>query len=190
MNALIGALIGAGIPGILTYLGLRRGRQSADAEAFGAAILLLDRVNPDRVTINFNPDASAEKAKWQELQRELTAARERLLVISAGHPQQRIRELALITEVRITNAFQASHWAVHDIKANRVNQEWMDHAHKAHTDAETALRQLIDANFTWSIFGRFPLRLRNRPKMVGLQVEEVNRDKLDELRTGAEKFEQ
>jgi len=92
-NALIGALIGAGIPGILTYLGLRRGRQSTDAEAFGAAILLLDRVNPDRVTMNLNPDTKAEHAKWAELQEQLAVARERLLVVSAGHPRRLIETI-------------------------------------------------------------------------------------------------
>src|SRR5258708_31706977 len=106
-NALIGGLIGAGIPGILTYLGLRRGRQSADAEAFGAAILLLDRVNPVRVTINFNPDTTGENAKWTDLQAQLALARERLLVVSAGHPRRHVRELALVTEVKVTNAFEA-----------------------------------------------------------------------------------
>jgi len=49
-SALAGGLIGAGIPPILAYVGLRRARQSADAEAFGLAVLLLDRVHPERVT--------------------------------------------------------------------------------------------------------------------------------------------
>jgi hypothetical protein len=44
-NALIGALIGAGIPATLVYVGLHRQRQSADTEAFGPAVLVLDRVN-------------------------------------------------------------------------------------------------------------------------------------------------
>jgi hypothetical protein len=39
-NALIGGLIGAGIPGTLTYLGLRRGRQSADADWLSAGLSL------------------------------------------------------------------------------------------------------------------------------------------------------
>ncbi len=170
-NALVGALIGASIPGILTYLGLRRGRQSADAEAFGAAILLLDRVNPDRVAINLNPDTTAESAKWAELQEQLAVARERLLVVSAGHPRRHVRELALATEVKVTNAFQASHWVVSDMKTNRDNPEWMDRARKLHTDAEATLRQLIDANFTWSIFGRRSLRIRRGPSTAKPEIE-------------------
>src|SRR5260370_27215264 len=82
-GALIGGLIGAGIPAVLAYLGLHRARQSADAETFGPAVLLLDRLNPDRVTINLNPDAAAEAEKWAELQRQLDVARERPLVVIA-----------------------------------------------------------------------------------------------------------
>jgi hypothetical protein len=175
-NALIGALIGAGIPGILTYIGLRRGRQSSDAEAFGAAILLLDRVNPERVTINLNPDPTAEDAKWAELQEQFTAARERLLVVSAGHPQQRVRELALDTEIKIANAFHASQWAVRDMQNKRDNPEWMTHARKAHGDAEAKLRELIDTNFAWSIFGHrlYGIRLKRKaakPAIEGSTTE-------------------
>ena len=83
-SALIGGLIGAGIPAVLAYLGLHRARQSADAEAFGPAVLLLDRVNPDRVTMNLNADAAAEAPKWAELQRQLDTARERCSLSAPG----------------------------------------------------------------------------------------------------------
>ena len=155
-SALVGGLIGAGIPAVLTYLGLHRARQAADAETFGPAVLLLDRLNPERVTINLNPDATAEAAKWAELQRQLDVARERLLVVSAGHPRLRLRKLAQGAQVKIANAFQASHWAVRDLQVNRDNPEWMDHARKTHAEAEAAMRNLIDANFSWSVFGRLP----------------------------------
>jgi precorrin-2 methylase len=156
-NALVGGLIGAGIPAVLAYFGLRRARQSADAEVFGPAVLLLDRINPERVTINLNPDATAEAAKWAELQRQLDVARERLLVVSAGHPRRHVRKLAQAAEVAVANAFHASSWAVRDMQQNRDNPEWMDRARKTHVEAETAIRNLIDANFGWSVFGR-PLR--------------------------------
>ncbi|HEY3036400.1 MAG TPA: hypothetical protein VGJ54_17310 [Streptosporangiaceae bacterium] len=146
-SALIGGLIGAGIPAVLACLGLHRARQSADAEAFGPAVLLLDRVNPDRVTMNLNADAAAEAPKWAELQRQLDTARERLLVVSAGNPRRHVRELARAAEVKVDNAFKASLWAVRDMQANRDNREWMDHARKTHAEAATAMRDLIDANF-------------------------------------------
>jgi hypothetical protein len=142
------ALIGAGIPAVLACLGWHRARQSADAEAFGPAVLLLDRVNPDRVTMNLNADAAAEAPKWAELQRQLDTARERLLVVSAGNPRRHVRELARAAEVKAGNALKkASLWAVRDMQANRDNREWMDHARKPHAEAATAMRDLIDANF-------------------------------------------
>jgi hypothetical protein len=153
-SALVGGLIGAGIPGLLVVLGLLRARQAADAEAFGPAVLLLDRVNPDRVTINLNPDVAAEAAKWAELQRQLDTARQRLLIVSAGNPRRHVRELARAAEVKVTNAFQASSWAVRDLQANRDNPEWMDHARKTHAAADAAMRTLIDANFGWRVFRR------------------------------------
>jgi hypothetical protein len=150
-NALVGGLIGAGIPSFLALLGLQRTRQAADAEAFGPAVLLLDRVNPDRVMINANPDTAVENAKWAELQPQLDTARERLLIVSAGNPRRHVRELARAAEVKVTNAFQASSTAVHYLLANRDNPEWMDHARKTHAAADAAMRTLIDANFGWRV---------------------------------------
>ena len=153
-SALVGGFIGAGIPAFLALLGLQRARQAADAEAFGPAVLLLDRVNPDRVAVNFNPDTTAEGAKWAELQRQVDVARERLLVVSAGNPRRHVRELARAAEVKVDNAFKASHWAVGDMQANRDNREWLDHAQKTHAQADAAMRNLIDANFGWRVFRR------------------------------------
>jgi hypothetical protein len=86
-GALLGGLIGAAIPGVLTYVGLHRTRQAADAEAFGPAMLLLDRFQPDQVMLFFSGDVEVESAKWAELPQQVAAARERLLVIRAGAPQ-------------------------------------------------------------------------------------------------------
>jgi hypothetical protein len=147
--ALVGGLVGAFIPATLTYMGMLRGRQSADAEVFGPAVLLLYRVHPERVTINLNPDSSLEARKWAELEKQLDTARERLLVVSAGNPRRYVREFAVSAEVRITSAYQASAWAVRDLQANRVNPEWMDYARKVHDRAMTAMRDLIRANFGW-----------------------------------------
>lgn len=157
LPALVGGLVGAGIPASLAYVGLRRGRQSADAEAFGPAVLLLDRVNPDRVTMNLHPDPALVAAQWAELERQLDTARERLLIVSAGNPRYRVRELARLAEVKITNAYKASGWAIRDMQANRDNPEWMDHARKVHAEAAAAMEKLISANFGWHLFGR-PLR--------------------------------
>jgi hypothetical protein len=153
-SALLGGFIGAGIPAFLALLGLQRTRQAADAEAFGPAVLLLDRINPERVAVNFNRDTTAEDAKWAELQKQLDVARERLLVVSAGNPRRHVRELASAAEVKIYSAFVASHWVVVDMQANRDNPEGMGQARKAHAEANAAMRNLIDANFGWRVWRR------------------------------------
>jgi hypothetical protein len=155
-NALIGALIGAGIPSILVYIGLYRQRQSADAEAFGPAVLLLDRANPDRLTTNLIPDPVAEAALLADLQRQIKLARERLLVVSAGNPRRRVRKLARVAEVRLAGVFHGSSWAVRDFQANRASPEWIDHARKTHAEAVAAMDALIEANFAWSVFSHRP----------------------------------
>ena len=155
-NALVGALIGAGIPATLVYVGLHRQRQSADAEAFGPAVLVLDRVNPDRLTINLIPDPVAEAAMLADLQQQINLARERLLVVSAGNPRRQVRKLARIAEVKLSNVFHGSSWAVRDLQANRDNPAWVDHARKTHAEAVTAMDALIEANFAWSVLSHRP----------------------------------
>lgn len=152
-SALLGGFIGAGIPAALAFLGLRRQRQSKDAEAFGPALLLLDRLNPDRVAINLG-NAEAEMAKWQELQQQSDTAQERLLIVAAGHPRSAVRRRAADARVKLANAFTASQWQVSDMLRNRDNREWMDEARKAHAEATSAMRELVDANFAWSPFSR------------------------------------
>jgi hypothetical protein len=156
-GALLGGFIGAGIPAILAYLGLSRGRQSADAEAFGPAVLLLYRVEPQRVTANVSRDASVEQEWWAEQKEQLEVARERLLVVSAGNPRRRVRELARSAEVKVHNAYHASHWLVLDMQKNRDIRQPLKDAQKAHAQAMAAMEALIDANFGWYVFGR-PLR--------------------------------
>jgi hypothetical protein len=155
-NAFTGALIGAGIPAILVYAGLHRQRQSAHAEAFGPAVVLLDRVNPDRLVINLIPDPVAEAAMLADLQQQVNLARERLLVVSAGSPRRQVRKLARIAEVKLANVFHGSSWAVRDLQVNRNNPGWMDHARQAHAEAVDAMDALIAANFAWSVFGHRP----------------------------------
>lgn len=152
-NALIGALIGAGIPATLVYMGLYRQRQSADAEAFGPAVLLLDRINPDRLTINIIPDPVAEAAMLADLQRQVEVARERLLIVSVGNPRRRVRKLARIAQVKLANVFHGTSWAVRDLQVNRSNPEWMAHVRERHSEAVAAMDALIEANFAWTGFG-------------------------------------
>jgi HNH endonuclease len=120
--------------------------EAAIAQAVGPAMLLLDRMNPLRVTMNVS-NAEAEQARWKELAERVDAARERLLIIGAGHPRPNIRELAAQAQVKLANVLHASGWAVHDLLQNRSNPEWMERAQKTHEEANQVLRQLVDATF-------------------------------------------
>lgn len=174
-NALIGAMIGAGIPSILVYVGLYRHRQQADAEAFGPAVLLLDRANPDRLTTNLIPDPVAEAALLADLQRQINLARERLLVVSAGNPRRQVRKLARVAEVRLASVFHGSSWAVRDLQANRASPGWIDHARKTHAEAVAAMDALIEANFAWSVFGHKPQAMHAAAAKLGGRFQRPRR---------------
>jgi hypothetical protein len=152
-SALLGGFIGAGITAALAFVGLRRQRQSTDAEAFGPALLLLDRLNPDRVAMNLG-NAEAETAKWLELRQQSDAAQQQLLVVAAGHPRSGVRRRAAEARVKLANAFSASEWQVGNMLRNQDNREWMEHARRTHAEATTAMRELVDANFAWSPVSR------------------------------------
>ena len=150
-SALVGALIGAGVPASLAAVTalheLRRSGQSRDAEAFGPALLLLDRLDPERVTFNVSRDPQEENAKWARLSEQADRARERLLVVSAGHSRKKVRDLAGAAEVRLFNTFANSGWQAADMTRGESDAEWMATARKTHAEADAALRALIDENF-------------------------------------------
>jgi hypothetical protein len=135
---------------VLTYIGLRRARQSNDAEAFGPALLLLYRIQPDRVVVNINPEPSVRTVRLMELSHETDTARERLLVVSAGHPRRRIPDLADLAQVKLGNVDHAMGWRVGDMQMGKDNPEWVDHYREVYAEAETAMRDLIDTNFAWA----------------------------------------
>jgi len=117
------------------------------AQAVGPAMLLLDRMDPVRVTMNVG-SAEAEEDRWKELTQQVYATRERLLIIAAGHPRRDIRNLAEQAQVKLANVLQASGWAVSDLLRNRNNPEWIEHARKTHEEAKNALQELVETTFT------------------------------------------
>ena len=164
-GALLGGLLGAGIPSILAYLGLRRDRQSADAGAFGPAVLLLIRIAPVRVTLNAN--AATHDATWAALEEQLDKAREGLLIVSAGHPSSRVRQLAADAEAKVFTAFVQSKYAVNDLLRGRDNPEQMGVAQRSHAAATAAVQNLIRANFE-----RIPRRLSRRDRQLPTAQEQ------------------
>jgi hypothetical protein len=116
LGALLGGFIGAGIPAWLAYLGMRRGRQATDATAFGPAMLVLDRMHPDRILFNVSGDSDGEATKVREVAEQTLTARERLLIVRAGHPRSRVREPELSRTKAVTGRIRSwvallSNWA-------------------------------------------------------------------------------
>jgi hypothetical protein len=147
--ALLGGLIGGSIPAILTYIGVLRGRQSTNADVFGPALLLLYRMQPDFVMANITVNAEVQHARLAEVSQLTDTARERLLLIRAGHPRRHVRELADTAQVKLGRAFGAMGWQVSDMLGNKDNPEWVEHYRVAYAEADLAMRELIDANFAW-----------------------------------------
>jgi hypothetical protein len=132
------------------HIGLRRARQSNDAEAFGPALLLLYRIQPDRVMVNISPEPSVRTVRLMELSHETDTARERLLVVSVGHPRRRVRDLADLAQVKLGNVKHAMGWRVGDMQMGKDNPEWVDHYREVYAEAETAMRNLIYTNVAWA----------------------------------------
>jgi hypothetical protein len=48
-------------------------------------------------------DADAEYEKWKDMPELIAAARERLLVVSAGNPRRRVQDVANVAQVKLGN---------------------------------------------------------------------------------------
>src|SRR5487761_1831199 len=95
-------------------------------------------------------------------------------VVQAAAPGHQWREPAgacrtQAAEVKVFAAFEASHWVVTDMLANRDNPGGMDDARKAHAEANAAVRSLIDANFGWHVFRRRRLAKQRTPIGQGVR---------------------
>ncbi|MER5642081.1 hypothetical protein ABT095_34730 [Kitasatospora sp. NPDC002227] len=148
VGGLVGAAVGAGIPAVAGYHQLRRARQATDAEAFGPALLLLDQIHPDRVSMNVSTDPTVEDAKWVPLAKQAQVARERLLVVRAGHPRRRVRDKAGDAEVKLANAYISSRWQASDMAQHKGSLEYRETALGNHAEAVKAVTDLINANFS------------------------------------------
>jgi hypothetical protein len=146
-GALLGGLIGAGISGFLTYLGLRRTRQASDAEAFGPAVLLLDRFQPDRVMFSISRDPKRPSGRTcLNRSRRLAGDYSSSGLVTLDGVSVTSAHAA---QSKIASTYTASRWQVADMLANRDNPEWVTHFRKTHAEAQQAMDDLIEANFAW-----------------------------------------
>jgi hypothetical protein len=112
-------------------------------------MLLLYRMQPDRVMMNISSDFDDENANVAKLAEQTDTARERLLIVRAGNPRRRVRDLADLAQTALGNVHHAMGWQVRSMLRHEDNPEWVDHYRETHAEAETTMRKLIDANFAW-----------------------------------------
>ena len=117
--------------------------------------------------MNVSRDLEVEAAKWTDMPQKIEAARERLLVVSAGNPRHRVRELAFAAQVKLGNVHHAMGWQLSDMLTHKDNLEWVDIYRKAHAEAETTMRELIDANFAWGYLPKRWVALARRDDQGG-----------------------
>ena len=103
LSALVGGLVGGGIPAVMTYLGSRHERarrleerQWADAEVLADVRRLLYDVDPTRRGANVDTRPGAEDALWTTLRQRCDDVQRRLLVLYVGHPSAAIQSAAIL----------------------------------------------------------------------------------------------
>ena len=143
LSALVGGLVGGGIPAVMTYLGSRNERarrleerQWADAEVLADVRRLLYDVDPARRGANVDTRPGAEDALWTTLRQRCDDVQRRLLILYVGHPSTAIQSSAEKLAAEAAKAVVQSEWHVQDLLKNNSNDEQFRVAHKCH---ETAL---------------------------------------------------
>jgi hypothetical protein len=93
-------------------------------------------MHPNRIMFNISGDPDAEATKVRELAEQTQTARERLLIVRAGHPRRQVRELAEVAQVKLGNVHHALGWQVGEMLRNRDNPAWGDHYRETHAEAD------------------------------------------------------
>lgn len=170
-SSIVSAFVGAAIPSGITLVVLRvdrraderrrveerqqraLDRQWLDAEVVADVERLLTDIDPMRRSMNINKAEGAEAKLWADLDVRRDDTIRRLLVLSTGHPEVNVRELAQQLAVELHNSANATRWQVHDMLQDRDNAEWMQTARNEHDRATGTLRELKLAVQTASSLG-------------------------------------
>jgi hypothetical protein len=147
--AVVGGLIGAGIPAVVTMAGWRRerarrreDRQWADAATIADARQFLFDVDPVRCGVNANKTPGVEDARWADLNKRRDQVQRQLFVLAAGHPSPAVRSAAGKLEPQLFTAAVQAEWHVADVINGRDNAEHLSYAQKRYDNAATALADL------------------------------------------------
>ena len=65
------------------------------------------------------------------------------------NPRKRVRDLAFTAQRKLGELDNAAGYQVSYMLRDKDNPGWEEHFRDVHTEAEIAVRELIDANFAW-----------------------------------------
>jgi hypothetical protein len=142
--AIAGGCLGAWLQGQHEQRREQDRRRERAAEAVGPLHLLLIDSNWQRLGLNarhetFEPTFTK---LWERWDRDCSS----LLVLSTGHPSQRVRELADALTAAISQTLTSTTWYVYDLLGNAVDIETpRRRAERDHRTARELLAQLREA---------------------------------------------
>jgi hypothetical protein len=164
----------------------RREQQRADAAVLGPVMAFLTDADPDRLAFNLRGDAAEQEEVMSPLRERIDNIYGSLLILSAGHPDGRVSELAGQLATAARNAFTSAGLLVNDM-LRKSDTSYRDQARADHDEARKLAAELLTeiARYGRRRSRRLALRLANpkvRPEDAVLQ--HINRGKLQKTRGG------
>ncbi len=139
LAALIGGLLGGGIPALMTYLAgqreqrdRRQDRQWLDAEVLADVYRLLVDIDPARRGMSVSRANGVEDDRWADIGQRLGDVRTRLLRLASGHPSTEVQALARKLEAELSAATTHSRHHVSDVIRGRDTPEQLQLAQDSH----------------------------------------------------------
>jgi hypothetical protein len=149
LAALIGGLLGGGIPALMTHLAgqreqreRRQARQWQDAEVLADVYRLLVDIDPARRGISVSSVDGVEDDRWADIGRRLDDIRTRLLRQASGHPSTEVQALARKLEAELAAATTHSRHHVSDLLRRRDTPEQLQLAQESHEAAMATADEL------------------------------------------------
>ena len=171
----LGAFAGAALSAVLTHQGRReehrREQQRTDAAVLGPVMAFLVDADPDRLAINVRSDAAEQEKVMSALRERLDGIYGSLLILSAGHPSEQVRDLARKLAVAVRNNLTSASWLVNDL----IRRSELSNRDKAKEDHEQARNLAEDLLGEIARYGRGrPRRLsERRPARPSVRPEEL-----------------
>jgi hypothetical protein len=149
LAALIGGLVGGGIPAVMSYLAGRReqmerrqARQWQDAEVLADVYQLLVEIDPARCGMSLSTEPGVEEDRWAGIGQRLGDVSRRLLWLASGHPSAGVQAAAQKLEPELSAAATQSRHHVFDMLRRRDIPEQLQSAQQCHEVAVATADEL------------------------------------------------